>query len=410
MPPRRFQFTVSNVGESEIILIAFAFQVKMSHPHTASQWQCSSAGSLQHLRLVHNVPVLPPKVAGREIMAVVQVRYVGLNFADMFACLGLYSATPEGCFVPGLEYSGTIEAFCDERGVPNADIRTDETSRLSVGDDVLGVTRFGGYTTKIIAELRYVRKLPVGWNHAQGASFACQALTAWYGLVELGAIKKGNAALIHSGAGGTGLWALKICHLLDVRAITTVSTNEKAEELSALLPWLDRSAIVVRNEVFHNRRWRVASQSPIKMTLAQAMAKNGVQHFNLVFDSLLGEWFQPSHELLGPQGRHIVLGAGSMTPHGDTPNWLQLGLRYLMRPRLDPLAMISTNKSVMAFNLIWLYENADDIGRLFNDLFSVADALGAPHVGLELPFEQAIAALKVFQSGTTVGKCILRVE
>jgi len=35
-------------------------------------------------------------------------RAIGLNFADIFACLGLYSATPQGDFVPGLEFSGIV--------------------------------------------------------------------------------------------------------------------------------------------------------------------------------------------------------------------------------------------------------------------------------------------------------------
>ncbi len=33
---------------------------------------------------------------------------MGLNFADIFAIQGLYSATPKGSFIPGLEFSGKI--------------------------------------------------------------------------------------------------------------------------------------------------------------------------------------------------------------------------------------------------------------------------------------------------------------
>lgn len=31
----------------------------------------------------------------------IAVRCIGLNFADVFSCLGLYSATPRGEFIPG---------------------------------------------------------------------------------------------------------------------------------------------------------------------------------------------------------------------------------------------------------------------------------------------------------------------
>ena len=48
----------------------------------------------------------------------VRVMAVGLNFADVFAGLGLYSATPKGDFVPGLEFSGVVEEVGEEGGTP----------------------------------------------------------------------------------------------------------------------------------------------------------------------------------------------------------------------------------------------------------------------------------------------------
>jgi alcohol dehydrogenase len=38
----------------------------------------------------------------------VAVKAVGLNFADVFAILSLYGATPKGSFIPGLEYAGVV--------------------------------------------------------------------------------------------------------------------------------------------------------------------------------------------------------------------------------------------------------------------------------------------------------------
>ena len=61
------------------------------------------AGSIKNLRLTEG-KIHPP--APGEVT--VSVKAIGLNFADIFAIQGLYSATPKGNFVPGLEYSGTI--------------------------------------------------------------------------------------------------------------------------------------------------------------------------------------------------------------------------------------------------------------------------------------------------------------
>lgn len=367
----------------------------------SQQWRCT-AGSLSNLRLVDDVPMELPLPVG-PLKVLVNVHYVGLNFADMFACLGLYSATPAGEFVPGLEFSGVVEAVfgsaTDEqlRSLPQGD-----GAKLSVGDRVLGVTRFGGYATRVVADACYVRKVPDHWTLAQAAAFPCQALTAWYGLVELANIRRGSVVLIHSAAGGTGLWALKICRHVGANVIATVSSASKAEALLALeKDYLSPATVIIRDAC-----WSTESK---QTAIARALEHLKCTAVNTVLDSLLGDWFRASHDALAPMGRHIVLGAGSMTPNSDAPNWIRLGWQYLWRPMLDPLSMISTNKSVMAFNLIWLYENTEDVGRLFHDLMNAAaEGMSAPHIGLCVPFADAVEALRTFQSGATVGKCLLR--
>jgi NADPH:quinone reductase-like Zn-dependent oxidoreductase len=52
-------------------------------------------------------------------------------------CQGLYSATPSGKFVPGLEFSGTVVRL----GKAVAEI---DGWRPAIGAKVMGVTRFGG--------------------------------------------------------------------------------------------------------------------------------------------------------------------------------------------------------------------------------------------------------------------------
>jgi NADPH:quinone reductase-like Zn-dependent oxidoreductase len=104
----------------------------------------------------------------------VNVRACGLNFADIFAAMGLYSATPKGRFTPGLEFSGVVSevhpSVASNKGSGGG-------SKLKVGDAVMGVTRFGGYTTVLNVGAAYVRPLPKGWSFSQGASFLCTTMT-----------------------------------------------------------------------------------------------------------------------------------------------------------------------------------------------------------------------------------------
>ena len=67
-------------------------------------WRIDRAGSLARLRRVSEPIPAPGPGEAR-----VAVKAIGVNFADIFACLGLYSATPRGSFVPGLEFAGVVE-------------------------------------------------------------------------------------------------------------------------------------------------------------------------------------------------------------------------------------------------------------------------------------------------------------
>ena len=61
------------------------------------------AGNLKNLQLKNQILNDP---AEEEVC--VAVKSIGLNFADIFAIWGLYSATPKGTFTPGLEYAGEV--------------------------------------------------------------------------------------------------------------------------------------------------------------------------------------------------------------------------------------------------------------------------------------------------------------
>lgn len=60
-------------------------------------WRIARAGSLARLARVEE-PLADPGPGQARL----RVEAIGLNFADILACLGLYSATPSGSFVPGL--------------------------------------------------------------------------------------------------------------------------------------------------------------------------------------------------------------------------------------------------------------------------------------------------------------------
>jgi alcohol dehydrogenase len=341
-------------------------------------WRIDRAGSLERLHIQDES--LPEPTAGA---ARVGIAAVGLNFADIFACLGLYSATPKGSFVPGLEYAGVIEGFG-----PGAQARTD----LRVGDRVVGLTRFGGYATALNSPTGLLRRIPDGWSFEQAAAWPVQGLTAWYGLRPLGAVESGDLVLVQSAAGGVGLQALDMIEALGAKPLAVVGHEDKRRFLVEQRG-LDAACIVVRDAA------RFGEQ------LDRALTALGAKGFDCVLDAVLGETFRPAFARLRPEGRYVLFGAADFMSGSAQPNYLSLAWRWLRRPRLDPLAMISDNRSLMAFNLIWLWEQAERLPSAYEELGRIQSR--PPHVGEAFPFARAPDALRRLQGGRTIGKVVL---
>lgn len=338
-------------------------------------WCMTKAGSLDRL-VKQREPVAEPGPGDVRVT----VGAIGLNFADIFACMGLYSATPSGPFIPGLEFAGTVEAVGANAGA------------WRPGDRVIGLTRFGAYATSVTVGARYLHPLPAGWTVADGAAFPVQALTAWYAIDELGACKPGDAVLVQSAAGGVGLNALVLLRARGARVVATIGDESKRAFL------MEHAGFASRQIIVRDRR-RFAAQ------LDDALAANGLAGFNLVLDAVAGPFLKPAYRRLCPAGRLVVYGSADLTPASSRPNWLRLAARYLRRPRIDPLTMIEHNKSVMGFNLIWLWDDVDRLAPAYDIL--ARDITAPPHIGRRFRFDEAPAALRYLQRGKSVGKVVL---
>lgn len=326
------------------------------------------AGNLKNLHLIEETL---PDPKPHEIT--VEVKAIGLNFADIFAMWGLYSATPEGDFVPGLEYSGVV-------------LKTGEdVQNLKVGDPIMGVTRFGAYTTHLNIDHRYVVALPPSWDFDSGAAYLVQGLTAYYGLVHLGNLQAKQTVLIHSAAGGVGLLANRIAKKYEAYTIGTIGSDKKIE----ILQKEAYDGIIVRSEHF-----------------ARDLKKQlGDRELNLVMECIGGKIFKASYEQLAPQGRMVVYGSARYATTASRPNYLKLFYQFLTRPKIDPQKLIELNKAILGFNLIWLYEKAELMHQVLHEMNLLQ--LPPPLVGHRFPFEELPQAIQLFQSGQTVGKVVI---
>jgi alcohol dehydrogenase len=262
------------------------------------------------------------------------------------------------------------------------------------GDRVIALTRFGGYATAINVDARYLRALPDGWSFAEGAAFPVQALTAWYALHTLARVQPSDVVLVHSGAGGVGLNALALIDACSARAVATVGSESKRGLLSS------RAGLAAEQIIVRDRRHFAAQ-------LDDALGAVGAPGLDIVLDGIAGPYFMPAFKRLQPEGRMVIFGASDMMPAGRRTSRLRLLPRYLRRPRIDPIRMMSSNRSVMAFNLIWLWDRVDRLVGLYEPMAAVLRT--PPLVGRTFPFGEAPAALRWMKTGDSVGKIVLEI-
>lgn len=329
------------------------------------------AGNLNNLKLVEEN--LPDPIAGQVTVA---VSAIGLNFADIFAMFGLYSATPKGTFIPGLEYAGTI-------------VKTGPgVTSVKIGDRVMGVTRFGAYTTHLNIEETYVIPIPNGWTDEEASGYLVQVLTAYYGLTYLGRLEKGETVLIHSAAGGVGILANRIAKKYGAFTIGSVGNSAKVDFCKKE----GYDQVIVRSNSFGN-------------DLKKAL---GERKLNVVMECIGGKIFTEGFKQMTEQGRMVIYGAAQYASPGKRPNYLKAAWMFLNRPKIDAQGLAEDNKTVSGFNLIYLYEKAELLHQLLGELKDLN--LEKPHVGNVIDFDKMIEAIQLFQTGKTMGKVVVKVN
>lgn len=329
------------------------------------------AGNIDNLKLV---TAELPEPTGDEVT--IEVKAIGLNFADVFALLGLYSATPEGVFIPGLEYAGNVIKVGPD------------VTKHKVGDKIMGVTRFGGYTTHLNKDEGHVLPLPEGWTYEEGAAYLVQGLTAYYGLINLGAIQKGYAVLIHSAAGGVGILANRIAKTFGTYTIGTVGNSSKID----LCKKEGYDQVIVRNK------------STFKEDLTKAL---GDRELNIVMECIGGKFFKVAYPILAQQGRMVIYGAARYASPGSRPNYIKVIWEFLTRPKIAPHDMGQDNKGILGFNLIYLYDRIPLMHQLLEEMSRLD--IGKPHVGHTFEFADMRKAIQLFQTGKTMGKVVVKV-
>ncbi|KAK4032634.1 polyketide synthase dehydratase-domain-containing protein, partial [Parachaetomium inaequale] len=289
----------------------------------------------------------------------IDVRAVGLNFRDILICLGDVTDT-----YLGNECAGVVTRI-------GSAVR-----HLAVGDRVAAWC-LGSFATTVRNPARCVQQIPEGIGFAAAAALPLVAVTAYYGLVQVARLAKGETVLIHAAAGGVGQAALQIAQMLGAKVFATVGSEEK----KALLM---RTYGIPENRVFSSRDLSFAE------AVRQATGRRGV---DVVLNSLAGEALQATWNLVAPFGRFVEIGKKDID----------------LNARLD-MAPFSRNVTFSSIDVTVVFrQNPKLAGQLFSEVMELARAghVKAATPLLVQPFSKIQDSMALMQAGKHMGKIVL---
>jgi mycoketide-CoA synthase len=233
----------------------------------------ASKGTFEGLSLV-GAP--EAEVALQQGQVRIAVRAAGLNFRDVVVALG---------HVPMRDPSETLGG--EGAGVV-LEVGPGVTD-LQIGDRVMGLMS-GAFGPIALSDRQLLVRIPKGWSFAQAASMPIVFLTAYYGLVDLAALKPGEAVLIHGAAGGVGMAAVQLGRNLGADVFGTANEG-KWDVLRSL--GLDDDHIASSRTLAFRERFLEQTQG---------------QGVDVVLDSLAHEFVDASLQLLPRGGRFLEMG------------------------------------------------------------------------------------------------------
>src|SRR5262245_6193955 len=336
-----------------------------------------AAGSYDALRLEQRPDPVP---ARGEVL--VDVQAAGVNYADCVVRMGLYESAKKYVgwpITPGFEVAGTVAALGE--GVTD----------LALGARVFCVTRFGGYASRVTLPRHQVFALPERPTAPEAAGFPAVFMTAYFALYELLRLRPGMTVLAHSAAGGVGSALLQLGKIAGCRMVGVVGASHKVETAKRL----GADAVIDK------------SREPL-WTVAKRLAPEG---YDVILDANGVETLRQSYQHLAPAGKLVVYGFHTMLPRqGGRPNYAKLALDFLRTPRFSPLDLCNDNKSVLAFNLSYLFHKTEILREGMERLVGwVEEGRIQPPPVKTFPLERVAEAHRALESGSTVGKLVLLV-
>lgn len=291
----------------------------------------------------------------------IEVKSVGVNYADTMRRRNQYVEQQELSFTPGSEIAGTVAEVGE--GV----------EEVNVGDRVVTLLGTGGYAEYAVAPARNLIPIPDGMDFDEAAAIPLQGLTAYHVLETSGRLEEGESVLVHAAAGGVGSLSVQMAKLMGASpVIATASTQEKLDFAR------DLGADVLIN--YAEEDWTEQ--------VREATDGNGA---DVILEMVGGDFPQKNLQCLNVFGRMVVFGAAS----GD-------------RGSLVPAELMKKNHSVVGFYLPNIMVRRELFGPSLEKVLGwISSGDLKLTIGARYPLEKAHEAHEALEGRETTGKIVL---
>ena len=249
-------------------------------------------------------------------------------------------------------------------------------SRFRVGDKV-AMYGHGSHRTIHRSKADFCALIPDGLSFEQAATIPVVHGTAWYGLVQLAQVRKGQTILIHAAAGGVGQAAIQIAQYYQMDIIATVGSESKRKLLRDKY-WLSDDHILSSRD----------------LSFVKGVKRlTGGRGVDVILNSLSGEFLRQTWNCIAPFGTFLEIGIK------DILNNTELD----MRPFLQ-------GASYTFYNINQIEkERPDMMGKIITETFEFQRRkITRPITPLKTyPISDVVNAFRLMQAGKHLGKVVL---
>jgi NADPH:quinone reductase-like Zn-dependent oxidoreductase len=255
---------------------------------------------------------------------------------------------------------------------------------------VAALTKFGGYSSKVVVKKDRLIALPDGIDMAQAAAMPVVYLTSYVMLSLQAHLQKDEWVLIHNIGGGVGLAAVELSRMIGANIIGTASVGKhdrlREKGIHHLIDYNTEDFVARVKEITEGK---------------------GV---DVIIDPIGGENLKKSYKALGSFGRLVVFGF-SKAASGPRRKVLHLLKEYIKTPKFSPIQLMGHNKGVFGCHLGMVMDRQELLQECMQKLMSYFQSGDInPHVDRVFPLNRVTDAHQYIMDRRNFGKVLLAAD